>query len=101
LPATPHAFILPGLIADAGDQGDQLREIAAVEHELADLLSGDHTRELRGLRFHLRHGRACTLISLVICPTSRVASTRAFWPTRRTTPVASKALKPLAVIFRL
>ena len=52
-------LILSGLIAYAGDQRDQLREIAAVEHQLADLFPGDDARQFRGLGLNLRH--ACSL----------------------------------------
>src|ERR1035441_925149 len=46
-------FVLAGLIADSRNQGDQLRKITAVEDDLADLFSGDHTRQFRGLGLYL------------------------------------------------
>ena len=47
------AFVLSGLADDAGSEGDELREVAAVEFEFLNLLGGDGAAELGGLRVYL------------------------------------------------
>src|SRR5207302_9752413 len=47
------AFIRAGLVDDSRSQSDELGEIAAVQHELIDLLAGHGRAEGGRLRFHL------------------------------------------------
>jgi hypothetical protein len=48
------AFIGSGLIADSGNERDQLFEVSAIEFELRNLSAGDGTAEIGGLGFYLR-----------------------------------------------
>src|SRR5882672_5861693 len=47
------AFVLPRLVADAGDNRRELRKIAPVQLELGDLRSGNGAGEVRRRGFHL------------------------------------------------
>ncbi len=47
------AKILTRLIADAGNEGDELDEAAAVQFQLADFFACDDAGEIGGLRLHL------------------------------------------------
>src|SRR5207237_1589866 len=53
-----RTFILAGLMADAGDERDELSEVATVQLELRDLLTRNCAREIGRLSLHLRHGGA-------------------------------------------
>ena len=96
-----RAFVLTGLIADARDQGDQLGKVAPVQLQLGDLFSANRTGKIRRLRLHLGDVRTFYRHLVLVAPTCRATSARAFWPTGRTTPLASYFLKPCAITVTL
>ncbi len=52
------ALVRATLVHNTGRQSDELREIAAVQFEVVDLLASNYAGQIRGLRLYLRHALA-------------------------------------------